>query len=296
MLFRLLAIVTGVLLRRLGFRRLHRRLGDWDVVFYRKRGKVEPWVLLHGLGSSAISWAPVARYLAPGNRVLIPELSRLGGTRGPRAALAVTEGAKVVAELLRRELAGEPATVVGLSLGGWTAMRLALTEPMLVSRLILIDAAGYRDQDWEAIRTLVTVEDATDVTRLYGALFQHVPWIFRLSRRTFQRVYQSPAVTQVLQELSEADLFGPAELAALDMPVGVIWGEHDGLFSAAAGRRIAGQVRHGVFYLVRGVGHALHFEAPERLVEAMREVRRELPPAERAPVATLAPSTGEGGG
>jgi pimeloyl-ACP methyl ester carboxylesterase len=296
MLMRLLAIVTHVWLTLLGFRRTRRRLGDWSLVFYRKgRGGEprvgEPWVLLHGLGSNALSWSPVARYLAPGSRVLIPELSRLGGTRGPRPALAVAEGAKAVAELLRRELAGEPATVVGLSLGGWMAMRLALAEPALVSRLILIDAGGYRDQDWEAIRTLVTVRDDADVERLYGALFHRVPLLFRLSRTTFRRVFQSPVVTGTLEDLAEHDLFGPEDVARLQVPVGVIWGEHDGIFSAAVGRQIARHARQGAFYLVSDVGHGLHWEAPERLVEAMEEARRELPARRLEPVASLTDAT-----
>jgi len=244
-------------------------------------------VLLHGLGSNALSWSPVARHLAPGSRVLLPELSRLGGSRGPRPALDVMEGAKVVAELLRRELAGEPATVVGLSLGGWTAVRLALAEPALVSRLILIDAGGFREQDWEAIRTLVTVRDDADVERLYGALFRRVPWIFRLSRTTFRRVFQSPVVTGILSDLQESDLFGPEEIARLQMPVGVIWGEHDGLFSANVGRQIARAARHGAFYLVPGVGHGLHWEAPRQLVAAMEEAERELPAQRVAPVASV---------
>jgi pimeloyl-ACP methyl ester carboxylesterase len=293
-LLRLLALLTHIGLRALGFRRLRRRVGDWRVVFYRKGGgRGEPWVLLHGLGSNALSWAPVARHLARarqpdrGSRLVVPELSIIGGTRGPRPGLAVAEGARVVAELLRRELAGEPATVVGLSLGGWMAVRLALAEPALVSRLILIDAGGYRDQDWEAIRTLVTVRDAADVEPLYGALFHRVPWIFRVSRRAFRRVFGSPAVTDVMDHLSEADLYGPEELARLQMPVGVIWAEHDGLFSARVGQEMATHLRRGAFYLIPGVGHALHWEAPERLVDAMEECRRELPPQGDGAVAEL---------
>lgn len=289
MLLRLLAYLTHSWLRGLGFRRLRRRIGEWQVVFYRKSGHGEPWVLLHGLGSNAVSWAPVARYLAPGSRVLIPELSRIGGTLGPRPGLAVEEGARVTAELLRRELAGEPVTVVGMSLGGWTAMRLALAEPSLVSRLILIDAAGYRDQDWEAIRALVTVDDAAGVERMYGALFQRVPWSFRLSRAAFLRVYRSPAVRGVLDDLGEADLYGPDELARLEMPVGVIWAEHDGLFSADVGREIARHVRHGAFYLIPGAGHGVHWEDPERLVEAMEKCRQALPAQAAGPVSAAAP-------
>ena len=289
MLLRLIAIATGLWLRLLGFRRLRRHLGDWSLVFYRKGRGTEPWVLLHGLGSNALSWAPVAKYLAPNSRVLIPELSMLGGTRGPRPALAVASSTEVLADFLRRELAGEPATLVGLSLGGWMAVRLALAEPSLVSRLILIDAAGYRDQDWEAIRSLVTVDGESDVRRLYGALFQRVPWIFRLSRKTFRKVFQSPVVRGVLDELGESDLFGPEQLARLEMPVGVIWAEHDGLFTAEVGRKIAREANGSPFFLVPGVGHALHWENPERLVEAMEACRRELPARVDAPVASVRP-------
>jgi pimeloyl-ACP methyl ester carboxylesterase len=285
MLGRLLNAATRVWLRRLGFQRRRRRLGDWSVVFYRKGRGGEPWVLLHGLGSNALTWSPVARYLAPDSRVLIPELSILGGTRGPYAGLGVDDGARVMADLLRRELAGEPATVVGLSLGGWTAMRLALAEPSLVSRLILIDAGGYRDQDWDCIRSLVTVRTVADVERLYGALFQRVPWIFKVSKRAFRDVYRSEAVTGVLERLAGEHLCGPAELARLEMPVGMIWAEHDGLFTAAVGRQMARHVRQGAFYLVRGVGHAIHFEAPRQLVEAMEDCRRELPLRLEAPLA-----------
>ena len=165
--------------------------------------------------------------------------------------------------------------------------RYRWNEPALVSRLILIDSGGYRDQDWEAIRSLVTIRDDADVERLYGALFRRVPWIFRLSRTTFRRVFQSPVVTGIMADLQESDLFGPEDIARLQMPVGVIWGEHDGLFAAAVGRQIARAARHGAFYLVPGAGHGLHWEAPRQLVAAMEEAERELPAQRAAPVTSV---------
>ena len=280
MLFRLLALATHVWLRLLGFHRLRRRIGEWRLVFYRMGRGGEPFVLLHGLGSNALSWSAVARRLAKTSRLLVPELSAIGGTRGPRAALDVAGGPAVLAELMRRELAGEPATVVGLSLGGWLAVRLALDEPSLVSRLILIDAAGYREQDWEAIRELVTVESDEDVDQMYRALFRRVPPVFRASRGGFRRVFGSAAVTSLVGKagsLGEADLYGPEDLARLRMPVGVIWAEHDGLFSADVGREMARHLRNGRFYLVEGAGHGLHWEAPDRLLDALEACRRDLP-------------------
>ena len=287
MLMRLFAVAAHLWLRLVGFRRLRRRIGDWRLVFYRLGRGGEPLVLLHGLGSNALSWSPVARRWRRRDRLLVPELSALGGTRGPRPALDIAEGARVIAELLRRELAGEPATVVGLSLGGWMAVRLALEEPALVARLILVDAAGYREQDWEAIRTLVTVDSDADVDMLYGAMFRRVPRIFRLSRRTFRKVFASPVVTCVLDALSEDDLYGPEELARLKMPVGVVWAEHDGLFSADVGRRMAQHLPNGRFYLVEGAGHGLHWEMPDRLLAALERCRVELPAAAPEAVAEV---------
>ena len=97
MLLRLFAVATHFALRMRGFRRLRRRIGEWSVVFYRLGRGGEPVVLLHGLGSNALSWAAVARRFGRRDRLLVPELSRLGGTRGPAPGLDVATGARVVA-------------------------------------------------------------------------------------------------------------------------------------------------------------------------------------------------------
>ena len=51
-------------------------------------------------------------------------------------------GPKLNAQTLRpvlHELAPHPRLVVGMSLGGLTALRLASTEPVLVPELVLVD-------------------------------------------------------------------------------------------------------------------------------------------------------------
>jgi 3-oxoadipate enol-lactonase len=273
-MLRLYALFTALLLRLIGARRHRLEDGPISLVYYRVGpAGGEPWVLLHGLGAVAATWLPVMRALRRGCRVLVPELSALGGTRAPRAGLGVVQGAAMVARLIEAELGGRPATVTGISLGGWTAVRLALRRPDLVSRLVLIDAGGYRDQDWDTIRALVRVRDLQGVDRLYGTLFARVPWIMDVSRKGFLRTYTSPSVTDVLDDLKEGDAFGDEDLARLSMPTAVIWGENDGLFTVEVARAMAAALPQVHLEVIPGCGHAVHIECPRRLVQAIERFR-----------------------
>jgi pimeloyl-ACP methyl ester carboxylesterase len=237
----------------------------------------EPWVFLHGLGSIGSTWSPVMRALRRTCRILVPELSALGGTEAPEGGLDVRHGAAVVARLIEHEWGGRPVTVAGLSLGGWMAVRLALARPDLVSRLVLIDAGGYRAQDWERVQRLVTISDLSGVDRLYTALFVRTPWLLRVSRNTFLDSYTSPGVKKILTATEEADTFDDADLAHLAMPTAIIWGERDGLFDLSTARAMAAAVPGSTLTVLSGCGHAVHIECPARLIEAIEAFRRATP-------------------
>lgn len=274
-MLKLYALATSALLRLLGARRHRLEDGEVSLVYYSlgpARG--EPWILVHGLGAVAATWMPVMRALCGECRVLVPEMSALGGTRAPRAGLGVLRGARMVARLIEKELGGRPATLAGISLGGWTAVRLALRRPDLVSRLVLINSGGYREQDWDQIKSLVTVQDLDGIDRLYKALFVRVPWFLRMSRDAFLRTFTSPSVTETLADLEEVDTFHDVDLARLRVPTAVIWGEHDGLFTVEVARAMAAALPHVHLEVLPGCGHAVHIECPGKLVEAIQRFRR----------------------
>ncbi len=286
---RLFLLLTTLYLRLLGARRGQLRKGCVSLVYYEIGPRDgEPWVLLHGLGSVAAGWGPVMRALRQGCRMIVPELSALGGTRCPGEGLGIIPAVEILTELLRKKFGGRPVTVAGLSLGGWIAVRLALAHPEQVSRLVLIDAGGYREQDWETIQSLVTVQDLAGVDRLYPALFARVPWLMRVSRTGFLKAYTSPSVKNVLAGLTEDDTFDDADLARLRMPVELIWGDRDGLFTVETARTMAAALPDARLQVLSGRGHALHLECPGDLVAALQRLRRAaIPSGSRIPSAFL---------
>jgi len=113
--------------------RLYERRGAVIRTF--EGGEGPPLLLVHGFGGAAWNFSELAPLL-PGRRLIIPDLPGHGGS-SPLPAPSLAGFADVLAELL-----GEPADVLGHSLGGVVALRLAERHPSLVRSLVLAAAAG----------------------------------------------------------------------------------------------------------------------------------------------------------
>jgi pimeloyl-ACP methyl ester carboxylesterase len=108
---------------------------------YLAAGEGEPVLLVHGLGGAAGNWVALAPLLLPERRLLVPELPGHGGSSPLPAAPSLNAYADPLAWLLEHE--GAPsAAVVGHSLGGAIALRLAIRGPEAVAALVLAGAAG----------------------------------------------------------------------------------------------------------------------------------------------------------
>jgi len=272
------ALATRLAYRALGFRTGVVRFGNWRLRVHRGGAPGgEPWLLLHGLGATSGTWLPLVRRLRGECRFVLPELSRLGGSRGPRPALSVPEGAELVDRLLDLDFADAPPTVCGISLGGWMAVRAAAAAPRRCGRLLLVVPGGYRHQDWERISRMVRVATYQDSEAMWRALFVSPPWWLRRARPIFYLSYRSPEVAEVLATVREEDAFDDEELARLDLPVGLIWGERDELFRLEVGERMAAVLPHGRLWSVAGAAHALQWERPGDFVDAVRAFRSAMP-------------------
>jgi len=99
-------------------------------------GEGPPLLLVHGLGGAAWNYSELVPRL-PGRRLIVPDLPGHCASSPLPGSAGLAGYADVVAACL-----SGPADVLGHSLGGAVALRLAERHPALVRRLVLAAPAG----------------------------------------------------------------------------------------------------------------------------------------------------------
>jgi 3-oxoadipate enol-lactonase len=116
------------------------------VLSYRDEGSGAAVVLIHGVGGDGSSWDEIVPRLAPHFRVLWPDLRGHGRSGRIVGACTLEDFARDVLDLMDAAEVAR-ADVVGFSLGGLIAQKLALTHPGRVDRLALIGAVAGRTKE-----------------------------------------------------------------------------------------------------------------------------------------------------
>lgn len=115
-------------------------VGDLDVA-YRRKGSGEPVLFLHGAGGTRM-WIPFYERLSQGVDLIAPEHPGFGDTPFPEW-LAGFEDLVVHYRDLLDTLELDRVHLVGFSLGGWIAAKLAIFYPERLKSLTLITPAGF---------------------------------------------------------------------------------------------------------------------------------------------------------
>lgn len=256
---------------------------DWRTIAepvpgHRRAGNGPSVVLLHGFTQTGLSWTPVAEHLPSSFDLVAPDAPGHGEASDARTTIA--EQARFLGERL-------PASFyVGYSMGGRTALHVALACPERVRGLVLIGAtpgivdpeerAARRRADDELARRLLTspLDDFLE-DWLTQSLFRTLPrsaWNLDDRRRNGR---EGLASSLRLAGTGAQDDLWP-RLGTLACPTLLVTGELDEKFTAIARDMAAvgpSWIRHEV---VAGAGHALHLEEPQRIAAMVSEFVAEL--------------------
>jgi pimeloyl-ACP methyl ester carboxylesterase len=99
-----------------------------------------PIVFVHGLGGSHLNWVLVGPELARGRRAFALDLRGFGLTPGAPRSTSVRANVRLLDAFLR-DVVGEPAVLVGNSMGGVISVLQADARPESVAGLVLVDPA-----------------------------------------------------------------------------------------------------------------------------------------------------------
>ncbi|MFL5933431.1 MAG: alpha/beta fold hydrolase [Gaiellaceae bacterium] len=253
---------------------------------YLVAGEGEALLFVHGLGGAAANWLALAPLLLPGRRLIVPDLPGHGGSSALPAAPSLNPYADRLGLLLEHEGAAR-ATVVGHSLGGAIALRLAMRRPEAVSALVLAAGAGISSTTRSA-RYALTITGILKPGRKIAPHRRRVARSDLLKRLVFGRWGASdpPALPP---ELVEAFLAGPArhtdtvsaakalvrddarpELEHVRCPVLVLWGARDNQLPVDDGFEYARRLR-APLRVIADCGHLLIAERPAACADAITD-------------------------
>ena len=230
-------------------------------------------VLVHGFTQTRRSWARLAPAIAAGGHEVVAVDAPGHGRSGAHRDADLVEGARLLGET------GGRAAFVGYSMGGRLALHLAVEQPALVHRLVLVGAtAGLDTEDDRAARRAAdeALAEALERDGLEAFLTR---W---LANPLFATL---PADAAGVEDRRENTVEGLAaslrrtgtgtqrplwdDLPRLTMPVLFVVGAHDAKFTAIAERMQATWGGPADLAVIDGAGHACHLERPDAFLEVV---------------------------
>ena len=245
----------------------------------RGRGTLPPTVVLHGIGSAATSFWATMEHLRPHvRRIVAPDLPGHGFSASPTERMTAGTLFEAVCTALDG-LFEEPMLLVGNSLGGVLSLNYAIARPERVLGLVLVSPAGARTSE-EEFRDVVRsfqIESVGDARKMLDRIYHRMPWYMPAFAPDFRATMQRRPIRDLLETTTLDDLPSRDHLAALKMPVLLIWGRSERVFPASALAYFREHLPpHAIIEEPTGFGHCPHMDDPPRLAARIVEFSKKL--------------------
>jgi len=231
---------------RIGGHRIHYLVG----------GNGPPLVLVHGVAMSAEDFAPVLRRLMRTHRVYAPNLLGYGRSDQPKSAdCSVGAQAVLVLDFLDA-MRLRDADVMGVSLGGWVALKLAAEHPERVRRLVLVSSAGLRHKTTLNERTF-SANNLDELRASFAKQSDNAHLLPTFVLRDFLRRSKEHAWivrAQMRSALGGRDLMD-GKLARVRMPVLLVSGTNDRIVPFEVSKNLQKGMPQARLVPLEGCGH-----------------------------------------
>ena len=229
------------------------RFGSTFVIATGKKN-APPLILLHGSAMNGIMWMGDVSLYSQNYRVYVVDIP---GEPGKSDEHQLPFTGPAFAEWLNdvyKALSIEKASLIGISLGAWLAIKFSVNYPEKVDKLVLLCPAGIGRQK---ISFLITAT----VYRLLGE---------KVVNRLFPKVNRNQSIPEVVLKYQKLigenfnyrreiiPLYSDSELMRLTMPTILFVGDKDVIFhSEKTAQRLGNLLPHANINMMPGAGHVL---------------------------------------
>lgn len=226
-------------------------------------------ILLHGLGGDASNWAYTTPALASKFHVYVPDQIGFGASDKPQIDYRVGTLVDFLDGFCKK-LGIAKATVVGNSLGGWTAVNFTLAHPDKVDKLVLVDSAGYSLEHGGGTKPPREVMQALNPSTVaqskmvMGIIFANKSMATDQAAEAFfaQHLRKGDGYTidRFIDSILRNEDVVDGKLGAVKTPTLVVWGKQDALVPLAAGQWFSQDIAGSELVTLDGCGHVPQIE------------------------------------
>ena len=238
-------------------------------VHYLEAGTGPTVILLHGLGADSSNWALNTPLLAKNFHVFVPDQIGFGESDKPLINYRVATLVDFLDGFMKKTGIAK-ASMVGNSLGGWTAMAYTLAHPEKVEKMVLVDSAGYSFEKLGGPKPTREMLEGLNPSTIAGA--KGVLAIVLANKAMINDTLAEQMLTSHLKHndgytidrfidsiLRSEDVVD-GKLGAIKAPTLVIWGREDALVPLAAGKLLGAEIPGAESVILDHCGHVPQLE------------------------------------
>jgi pimeloyl-ACP methyl ester carboxylesterase len=235
-------------------------------------------VFLHGAGDQAGAWSTVAPHFTGRYHVMVVDLPGHGDSDPGEGTLRFSEVLEGVTGFLDGREESQPLVLVGNSLGAWLSFLYAAERPDTVARIVAVNGGPIQGDPGGVTLTPGNREEAR---KLMNALRdpESIPVPDWVLDDIVDQAAEGP-IGRMMGDVQDMvdHVMRDEELAGVQVPVDLLWGESDLLFPEAYVRRLRDGLFRARLTWVPRCGHVPHNECPDTFLECLDEVLAMGPP------------------
>lgn len=280
-------LINGLARRRMlagGISQREARLGGLPINYYYKAPAEPapgafPIVLIHGIADNALTWSFILGPLARKYPVYAIDLPGYGFSSLPpgRAFMTLEEMSALIGQFLT-QVVGEPALLVGNSMGGWISVKTAWSATERVRGVVLLDAGGAPLQgrdSWVPFGETIGIPDMKTARQVFRQMFGAIPApLLYLGQHSLQELFQRRIVREFVASLIDADpereLLSTADLRDLPVPAALVWGLNDSFLPKGSLEFFREGLPGAPTLLLKRCGHLPQRERPVAVLHFLR--------------------------